>query len=89
MFVIETGAFALWVGHRKNVYWFSQEADMKTAKEEIKEMLEKLPDNASFEDIQYHIYVHEKIEHGLNEVREGRVMPQEEAEKRMAKWLGQ
>ena len=62
---------------------------MKTAKEEIKEMLEKLPDNASFEEIQYHIYVQEKIEHGLNEVREGRVVSQEEAEKRMAKWLGQ
>jgi predicted transcriptional regulator len=61
---------------------------MKTAKEEIKEMLEKLPDNASFEEIQYHIYVQEKIEHGLNEVREGRVVSQEEAEKRMAKWLG-
>jgi predicted transcriptional regulator len=62
---------------------------MKTAKEEIKEMLEKLPDNASFEEIQYHIYVQEKIEHGINEVREGRVVSQEEAEKRMAKWLGQ
>jgi predicted transcriptional regulator len=59
---------------------------MKTAKEEIKEMLEKLPDNVSFEEIQYHIYVQEKIEHGLNEVREGRVVSQEEAEKRMAKW---
>jgi predicted transcriptional regulator len=62
---------------------------MKTVKEEIKEMLEKLPDNASFEEIQYHIYVQEKIEHGINEVREGRVVSQEEAEKRMAKWLGQ
>ena len=62
---------------------------MKTAKEEIKEMLEKLPDNASFEEIQYHIYVQEKIEHGINEVREGRVVSQEESEKRMAKWLGQ
>jgi predicted transcriptional regulator len=61
---------------------------MKTAKEEIKEMLEKLPDDASFEEIQYHIYVQEKIEHGLNEVSEGRVMSQEEAEKRMAKWFG-
>ena len=59
---------------------------MKTAKEEIKEMLEKLPDNVSFEEIQYHIYVQEKIEHGLNGVREGRVVSQEEAEKRMAKW---
>ncbi|HXL72941.1 MAG TPA: hypothetical protein VN963_04880 [bacterium] len=59
---------------------------MKTTKEEIKEMLEKLPDNASFEEIQYHIYVQKKIEHGLNEVKEGQVVSQEEAEKRMAKW---
>jgi hypothetical protein len=35
---------------------------MSTAKEEIRKMLDQLPDDASFEDIQYHIYVREKIE---------------------------
>ena len=51
-------------------------------------MLERLPDDASFEDIQYHIYVREKIERGLKDIQEGRVLSQEDIEERMSKWLG-
>jgi len=51
-------------------------------------MLDQLPDDASFEDIQYHIYVREKIEHGLKDIQEGRVLTQEEVEEKMSKWLG-
>jgi predicted transcriptional regulator len=61
---------------------------MRTAKEEVKKLLERIPDEASFEDIQYHIYVREKIERGLNDVKAGRVLSQEEVERRMNKWLG-
>ena len=61
---------------------------MNTAKEEVRKMLEQLPDDASFEDIQYHIYVREKIERGLKDIQEGRVLSQEEVEERMSKWLG-
>ena len=51
-------------------------------------MLEQLPDDASFEDIQYHIYVREKIERGLEDIQEGRLLSQEDVEERMSKWLG-
>ena len=61
---------------------------MSTAKEEVRKMLEQLPDDASFEDIQYHIYVREKIERGLKDIQEGRMLNQEDAEERMSKWLG-
>ena len=61
---------------------------MNTAKEEVRKMLDQLPDDASFEDIQYHIYVQEKIERGLRDIQEGRVLTQEEIEERMAKCLG-
>jgi len=61
---------------------------MNTAKEEVRKMLERLPDDASFEDIQYHIYVREKIERGLKDIQEGRVLSQEDIEERMSKWLG-
>lgn len=60
---------------------------MKTAKKEVQKILEKIPDDSTFEDIQYHIYVREKIERGLKDVREGRVLSQKEAEKRLSKWL--
>jgi hypothetical protein len=34
-------------------------------------MLESIPDEASYEDIQYHIYVREKVERGLEDSRTG------------------
>lgn len=38
---------------------------MNTAKMEVEQLLKKLPDNCSIEDIQYHLYVLEKIRKGL------------------------
>ena len=60
---------------------------MKTAKEEVRELLENLPEDASLEDIQYHIYVRQKIQKGLEEADEGKLISQEEAERRIARWL--
>ena len=62
---------------------------MPTAKEEVRELLDKIPDTASFEDIQYHIYVREKIRKALEDVEQGRVFSQEEAEARFQKWLAE
>ena len=61
---------------------------MRTAKEKVRRMLDQIPDDATFEDIQYHIYVREKIERGLKDIQEGRLLSQEEVEQRMSKWLG-
>ena len=60
---------------------------MSTAKEEVRKLLDQLPDDASLEDIQYHIYVRQKIERGLADVDDGRTLTQEEAETRMSRWL--
>jgi hypothetical protein len=60
---------------------------MKTAKEEVRDLLEKLPDDASLDDIQYHIYVCRKIQKGLDAAEHGEVISQQEAERRMARWL--
>ena len=62
---------------------------MGSAKDEVRRILEQIPDNASFEDIQYHIYVREKIDRGLEDVEQGRVISQEEAERRMRKGTGE
>lgn len=61
---------------------------MPSVKQEVSKLLKNLPDNCTLEDIQYHLYVLQKIERGLKDVEEGRVYTQEEVEKRMAKWLG-
>jgi predicted transcriptional regulator len=60
---------------------------MNAAKEEVMRILEGLPEDASFDDIQYHIYVRQKIEHGLDDVEAGRTLSEEEFDRRMAKWL--
>ena len=59
---------------------------METAKEEVRRILESLPDDATLEDIQYRIYVRQAIAAGLRDVDQGRVVSQEEVERRMARW---
>lgn len=61
---------------------------MSSAKEVVRKMLEEIPDDVTLEDIQYHIYVREKVEQGLRDIEAGRALSQEEVERRMAKWLG-
>ena len=58
-----------------------------TAKQEVKFLLEKLPDNCSLEDIQYHLYVVEKINRGLQRAKKEGAISQKEVEKRLSKWL--
>lgn len=60
---------------------------MKTAKDEVRELLEGLPDDASLEDIQYHIYVQQKVQKGLDAMWEGRALTHQEVVRRMSRWL--
>ena len=45
---------------------------MQTAKKEINKLLRRLPEDCSMEDIQYQIYVLQKIERGLKEADDRR-----------------
>lgn len=58
-----------------------------TAKETVRQILDELPDDASLEDIQYRMYVHQKVKQGLKDLEEGRVVSHEEVKRRMRKWL--
>jgi predicted transcriptional regulator len=60
---------------------------MNTAKEEVRKMLDQIPADSSFEDIQYHIYVKQKVERGLKALEEGRYFTHEQVKKKLAKWL--
>ena len=60
---------------------------MSTAKDDVRQLLDRLSVDTSLDDIQYHIYVCPKIERGLQDGAEGRVLSQTDAEQRMAKWL--
>jgi hypothetical protein len=58
-----------------------------TGKQQVESLLHELPDNCSLEDIQYHLYMLEKVQRGLDEARTSGTLSQEEAEKRLGKWL--
>ncbi len=60
---------------------------MENAKQQVREVLDALPDDCSLEDIQYHIYVRQKVVRSLNEADQGKTVSQEEAERRMQRWI--
>lgn len=60
---------------------------MQTTKQEVVSLLERLPENSSLEDVQYHLYVIEKIRRGLVRAEIEGTLSQEQAEVRLGKWL--
>ena len=56
-------------------------------KQAARRLVERLSDDASFEDIQYELYVVQQIERGLRDVEEGRTVSHDEARARLGRWL--
>ena len=60
-------------------------------KEEIIELIKKLPEDSTIDDIMYHLYVKKKILAGLKDLDEGKGIPHEQvmknAKKRLEQWL--
>ena len=60
---------------------------MGTAKSEVASMLETLPDDSSLEDIQYHLYVLEKVKRGVDRAESEGTLSDTEVKQRLGKWL--
>jgi hypothetical protein len=60
---------------------------MRSLKENVEKMLQSLPDDSTIEDIQYYLYVLDKIEKGQQEIRDGKGISHEEAKARLSKWI--
>ena len=60
---------------------------MNTAIDEVRELLNRLPAEASFEEIQYQVYVLDEISRGSKEIDRGEGVEHEEVKRRLAKWL--
>ena len=56
-------------------------------KEQAIELIRTLQDDCTLEDIQYHLYVRAKVGRGIKAIDEGRVVSQEEAEKKVKEWV--
>lgn len=59
---------------------------MSTVKQEVKALLDKLPKDCSLEDIQYHLYVVEKIHRGIERAEKEGTMSQLDVELKFEKW---
>ncbi len=51
---------------------------MSTVKEEALQVIERLPDHATWDELLYELYVRQKIAIGLQAANEGRVVSQDE-----------
>lgn len=51
-------------------------------KEEARRIIERLPEDATWEDLQYEVYVRRAVEAGLKDSREGRTVTLDEARQR-------
>jgi len=60
---------------------------MQTAKQEVRELLDQLPEDATVEDIHYHLYVLEKIRRGEARAKTEGALTQDAVEARLAKWI--
>ncbi|ACK71314.1 conserved hypothetical protein [Gloeothece citriformis PCC 7424] len=60
---------------------------MNTIKQKIESILNQLPEDCSIEDIQYHLYVLEKVRLGLKVADTENRLKQEEVEGLLNKWL--
>ena len=60
---------------------------MGTPRQAVLDLLKGLPEEVSFEDIQYHLYVLQKVHKGMKAEEEGRTLSQDEMEKRFERWL--
>lgn len=58
------------------------------AKQTVRDLLDRLPDDCSLEDVQYHLYVLQSIERGRADVEAGRTMSHEDVARELRKkWL--
>jgi predicted transcriptional regulator len=55
-----------------------------SVKNEVTQMIQRLPDDCTLEQIQYHLYVREQVGRGLADVEAGRVVSHEEAKRTVA-----
>ena len=58
-----------------------------SAKESVKELIEKLPDDAKYEDIIAEIYFKQRVEEGFEQIEQGKYITHDEVMKRLDKWL--
>ncbi|MDD3442235.1 MAG: hypothetical protein PHW89_03120 [Sulfurimonas denitrificans] len=60
---------------------------MTAVKNEAQNMIQNLPNDCTYEDIQYHLYVTQKIKNGMECSNNGHTVSHEKAKEKIQKWL--
>ena len=58
---------------------------MSTTKEEAMQLISRLPEEVTWEDIMYRLYVKRKIEEGIEAAEQGRIVSHDEVKKLFAR----
>ena len=60
---------------------------MGRVKRAVLDLVKTLPDNCTIEDVQYQLYVRQKVQRSMEAATAGRVHSHEQVKKRLSKWL--
>jgi len=60
---------------------------MVSVKQQAQKVIERLPDDVTWEPLQYHLYTRQKVELSRGEIAEQRTLSQDDVEVEMRKWL--
>jgi len=60
---------------------------MSKVKRAVLDLVKTLPDSCTLEDVQYQLYVRQKVERSMQAAVAGRVHTHDQVKKRLAKWL--
>ncbi|GAB3012181.1 hypothetical protein [Bowmanella dokdonensis] len=60
---------------------------MQVAKSEVQELLDQMPEQCELEELQYRLYVLEKVKRGQASFQQHGGISQADAEKRLNKWI--
>ena len=58
-----------------------------TVKETVRQIVDRMPDDAKIDDFMQALYVQAKLYKGLEQVENGEVISHEQAKERLSKWL--
>lgn len=62
---------------------------MLNVKQQVKEAIDQLPDDCSFEDVQYRLYVLETLKQHIDLADRGEFATDQEVDQRLSKWLAE
>lgn len=58
-----------------------------TVKEKVLEVITKMPDDSTLDDIGYRLYVIDAVQRGLDELDRGQYLTHEQARETLGKWV--